>query len=157
MHFHSRKCIWKWRLRNVGHFVSASMCWVNKIKQIVPFSHTTHLKSDVYLYPRNEVRGGGVNWIHPVCFCPSVCPSVRLILCLSVNLSCPPCSSYSSGWILSIFGTNDQKHKRVCRMWWPLTYIFKVIRHWLRKSCPLCSVYSSGWIIFIFCTNDHYY
>ena len=26
---------------------------------------------------------------------------------LSVNLSCPPCSIYSSGWILSIFGTND--------------------------------------------------
>ena len=43
-------------------------------------------------------------------------------------------------------------------MWWPLTltYIFKVIRPWLRKSCPLCSVYSSGWILFIFGTNDHY-
>ena len=38
----------------------------------------------------------------------------------------------------------------VCRMWWPftLTYIFKVIRPWLKKSCPLCSVYSSGWICF---------
>ena len=55
---------------------------------------------------RNEVSGGGgvggggwgVCWIHPVC--PSVC--------LSVNLSCPPCSIYSSGWILSIFGTNNQ-------------------------------------------------
>ena len=44
-------------------------------------------------------------------------------------------------------------------MWWPLTltYIFKVIRPWLRKSCPLCSVYSSGWILFIFGTNDHYH
>ena len=40
----------------------------------------------------------GVYWIHPVC------PSVRL----SVNISCPPCSIYSSGGILSIFGTNDQ-------------------------------------------------
>ena len=41
-------------------------------------------------------------------------------------------------------------------MWLPstLTYIFKVIRPWLRKSCPLCSVYSSGWIRFIFGTND---
>ena len=29
-------------------------------------------------------------------------------VCLSVNLSCPPCSICSSGWILSIFGTNDQ-------------------------------------------------
>ena len=40
-------------------------------------------------------------------------------------------------------------------MWWPLTltYMFKVIRPWLRKSCPLCSVYSSGWILFIFGTK----
>ena len=28
-HFHSRKCIWKCRLENGGHFVSTSMCWVN--------------------------------------------------------------------------------------------------------------------------------
>ena len=36
-------------------------------------------------------------------------------------------------------------------MWWPLTltYIFKVIRPWLRKSCPLCSLYRSGSILFI--------
>ena len=33
---------------------------------------------------------------------------VRQSVCLSVNLSCPSCSIYSSGWILSIFGTNDQ-------------------------------------------------
>ena len=35
-------------------------------------------------------------------------------------------------------------------MWWllTLTYIFTVIRLWLRKSCPLCSVYSSGLIFF---------
>ena len=26
-HFHSAKCIWICRLRNGGHFVSASMCW----------------------------------------------------------------------------------------------------------------------------------
>ena len=46
---------------------------------------------------------------------------------------------------------------RRCRMWWPLilTYIFKVIRLWLRKSHPLCSIYSSGWILFIYGTNDH--
>ena len=25
-HFHSRKCVWKCRLRNAGHFVSAPMC-----------------------------------------------------------------------------------------------------------------------------------
>ena len=43
-------------------------------------------------------------------------------------------------------------------MWWPLTltYIFKVIRPWLRKSCPLCSIYSSGWILLLFGTNNHY-
>ena len=47
----------------------------------------------------------------------------------------------------------------MCCMWWPLTltYIFKVIRPWLRKSCPLCSIYSSGCSLFIFSTNDHYY
>ena len=41
-------------------------------------------------------------------------------------------------------------------MWWPLTltYIFKVIRPWLRKSCLLCSVYSSGWILSMFGTFD---
>ena len=100
---------------------------------------------------------GGVYWIQPVCL--SVCLSVRLSVCLSVNLSCPPCSIYSSWWILSIFGTNDHYHEKVCRMWWPLTltYIFKVIQPWLRKSCPLCSVYSSRWIPFIFGTNNHYH
>ena len=85
---------------------------------------------------------------------PSVCPSVRLS-----RLPCPLCNIYSSGWILSILATNDDYHERVCRTQWPLTltYIFKVIRPWLRKSCPLCSVYSSGWILFIFGTNDHYH
>ena len=45
----------------------------------------------------------------------------------------------------------------MCRTQWPLTltYIFKVIRPWIRKSCPLCSVYSSGWILFTFSTNYH--
>ena len=28
MHFHSQKCIWKCRLENGGHFVSASMCFM---------------------------------------------------------------------------------------------------------------------------------
>ena len=68
---------------------------------------------------------------------PSVRPSVRLS-----RLSCPLCNIYSSGWILSILATNDHYHERVCRTQWPLTltYIFKVIRPWLRKSCPLCSI-----------------
>ena len=48
---------------------------------------------------------GGVYWIHPVCLSVrlSVCPSVCLL-----TFACPPCSIYSSGWILSIFDTNDQ-------------------------------------------------
>ena len=73
--------------------------------------------------------------------------------------SCPLCSIYSSGWILSILATNNHYHERVCGTQWPLTltYIFKVIRPWLRKSCPLCSIYRSGWILFIFGTNDHYH
>ena len=76
--------------------------------------------------PHNEVVGGYIG------FTPSVRPSV----CLSVRPSripCPLCSIYSSAWILSIFGTNDQQHERVCRMCWPLTvtYIFKVIWSWL--------------------------
>ena len=81
---------------------------------------------------------------------------------LSVRLSrlpCPLYNIYNSGWILSILATNDHYHKRVCRTQWPLTltYIFKVIRPWLRKPCPLCSFYSSGWILFIFGTNDYYH
>ena len=94
----------------------------------------------------------GVYWFHSVR--ASVRPSVRLS-----RLPCPLCNIYSSGWILSILAINDHCHERVCRTQWPLTltYIFKVIRSWLRKLCPLCSVYSSGWIIFIFGTNDHYY
>ena len=51
-----------------------------------------------YYTPRNEVRGGILD---------SACLSVRLSVC-PLTFSCPPCSIYSSGWILSIFGTNDQ-------------------------------------------------
>ena len=89
-------------------------------------------------------------------------PSVRLSVRPSVRPSrmpCPLCIIYSYGWILFMLGTNDHYHESVCRAPWPLTltYIFKVIRPWLRKSCPLCSVYSSGWILSIFGTNDHYH
>ena len=89
---------------------------------------------------------------------PSVCPSVRPSVRPS-RMPCPLCIIYSYGWILFILGTNDHYHERVCLAPWPLTltYIFKVIRSWLRKSCPLCSVYSSGWILSIFGTNDHYH
>ena len=106
--------------------------------------------------PNNEVVGGYIGFTPSVC--PSVCPSVRPSVRLS-RLPCPLCNIYSSGWILSILATNDHYHERVCRTQWPLTltYIFKVIRPWLRKSCPLCSVYSSEWILFIFGTNDHYH
>ena len=33
-----------------------------------------------------------------------------------IRQSCPLCSVCSSGWILSIFGTNDHYYKRVCRV-----------------------------------------
>ena len=41
---------------------------------------------------------------------------------------CPLNSMYSSGWILSILGTNDNQHERVFCMQRPLTltYIFKL-------------------------------
>ena len=112
------------------------------------------------LYPPHNEVVGGVYWFHSVR--PSVCPSVRPSVCPSVRPSrmpCPLCIIYSYGWILFILGTNDHYHERVCHAPWPLTltYIFKVIRPWLRKSCPLCSVYSSGWILSIFGTNDHYH
>ena len=113
--------------------------------------HTT-LQSLPHCYytPRTTKLLGGIL----VSLRPSVRPSVRLS-----RLPCPLCNIYSSGWILSILATNDHYHERVCRTQWPLTltYIFKVIRPWLRKSCLLCSVYSSGWILFIFGTNDHYH
>ena len=115
-----------------------------------------YLHSKGIIIPPEQRSCWGVYWFH------SVRLSVRLSVRPSVRLSrlpCPLCNIYSSGWILSILATNDHYHKRVCRTQWPLTltYIFKVIRPWLRKSCPLCSVYSSDWILFIFGTNDHYH
>ena len=78
----------------------------------------------VIIPPNNEVVGEYIG------FTPSVRPSVRLS-----RLPCPLCNIYSSGWILSILATNDHYHERVCPTQWPftLTYIFKVIRPWLRK------------------------
>ena len=100
---------------------------------------------DYYYTPRTTKLLGGIL----VSLRPSVRPFVRPSVRPSVRLSrlpCPLCNIYSSGWILSILATNDHYHERMCRTQWPLTltYIFKVIRPWLRKSCPLCSVYSSG-------------
>ena len=94
--------------------------------------------------------------VHPAC-CPSLCPS---------RILCPLCNTYISGWILSILGTNDHWHERVCRMQWPLTltYIFKIIQPWLCSKtakiwhilpCLLYSMYRSGWILFLIGINDH--
>ena len=116
----------------------------------------SHQMIRMLLYPpNNEVVGGYIGFTPSVR--PSVRPSVHPSVCPS-RLPCPLCNIYSSGWILSILATNDYYHERVCRTQGPLTltYIFKVIRPWLRKSCPLCSIYSSEWILFIFGTNDHY-
>ena len=60
------------------------------------------------------------------------------------HMPCPLCNIYSSRWILSILGTNDHPHKRVCRALWPLTTtdICKVIQAWFcnktAKICPSC-------------------
>ena len=93
----------------------------------------------------------------------SLRPSVRLSVRPSVRRSrmpCPLCNIHSSRWILSILGTNDHYHWRVCRAPWPLTltYIFKVkpppqrscwgvywflLRSSVRPSiCPACRVRS---------------
>ena len=74
-----------------------------------------------YHTPRNEVRGGILD--SP---CLSVWPSVRLSVCLSVTHSCPPCSIYSSGWILSIFLVQMINSMRGCvacdDLWpWPIS------------------------------------
>ena len=68
----------------------------------------------VFIHPATKLGGGYIGFTLSVCpsvhpsVRPSVRPSVCPSVCLPVNLSCPPCSIYSSGWILSIFGTNDQ-------------------------------------------------
>ena len=148
------------------------MCWVlMQSSPVITWSifYDIHLECEIWrvlrefkcwsisiFIPPEQRSCWGVYWFHSVRLSvrPSVRPSVRLS-----RLPCPLCNIYSSGWILSILATNDHYHERVCRTQWPLTltYIFKVIRPWLRKSCPLCSVYSSGWILFIFGTNDHYH
>ena len=46
--------------------------------------------------PRNEVRGGGVYWIHPVCL--SACPSVRLSVCLLTFRVRPVASTVQDGF-----------------------------------------------------------
>ena len=130
-------------------------CW-NDFRFIGTISRQKHSYKHNYTPRTTKLLGGYTG------FTPSVRPSVRLSVRPSVRPSrmpCPLCIIYSYGWILFILGTNDHYHERVCRAPWPLTltYIFKVIRPWLRKSCPLCSVYSSGWILSIFGTNDHYH
>ena len=133
------------------HCITGLSYFITQIWGTRPWSFKYQLFDSLYP-PNNEVVGGYIGFTPSVR--PSVCPSVRLS-----RLPCPLCNIYSSGWILSILATNDHYHERVCRTQWPLTltYIFKVIRPWLRKSCPLCSVYSSGWILFIFGTNDYYH
>ena len=64
--FHSRKCIWKCRLRNSVHFVSASMCYRNpRTKNTIPW----------YFDPA-ESRGTGSTLAHAITCClvaPSHC------------------------------------------------------------------------------------
>ena len=43
INFQSRKCIWKYRLKNVGHFVSASMCLIQLVRRPVYTGRTRSL------------------------------------------------------------------------------------------------------------------
>ena len=110
--------------------------------------------------------------------------SVHLSVCASVHQDCiadsfmnilklyidlcpsyPLYSTYTSGGILSIFGTYDHEHEMVWQEQWHLilTYIYKVIQPWLCNKtvkiwhilwCLLSSAYSSGWILPMLCKND---
>ena len=150
------------RLRQNGRYFADDICkcisWMKMYEFRLRFNGSLFLRVQSTIFhhytPRTTKLLGGI--------LVSLRPSVRLSVRLSVRPSrmpCPLCIIYSYGWILFILGTNDHYHERVCRAPWPLTltYIFKVIRPWLRKSCPLCSIYSSGWILSIFGTNDHYH
>ena len=99
-----------------------------------------------WLYPpNNQVVGGYIG------FTPSVCPSVRPSVRLS-RLRCPLSNIYSSGWILSILATNDHYYERVCRTQWPLTltYIFKVIRPWLKNHVrSVASTVLDGFFLYL--------
>ena len=63
IHFHSRKCVWKCRLENCGHFVSASICYADRtpfrmLKPLFsasPEQRQTHFS--LYIMPC-------IHWIH---------------------------------------------------------------------------------------------
>ena len=73
---------------------------ISYLSQVQQFLHSCPNPASTIIIPP-ATKLGGVYWIQPVCLsvCLSVCP---------LTFSCPPCSIYSSRWILSIFGTNDQ-------------------------------------------------
>ena len=135
-------------LSQFGHYQTNKCLNLQIVTKWFTKSEVALMRCPIVIIPLAQRSCWGVYWFH------SVRPSVR-----PSHMPCPLCISYSYGWILFILGTNDHYHERVCRAPWPLTmtYIFKVIRPWLRKSCPLCSLYSSGWILSIFGTNDHYH
>ena len=71
---------------------------------------------DVFIAPATKLGGGGGY----IGFTLSVW-SVFLSVCPSVNLLCPPCNIYSSGWILSIFEQmiNSMRGCVACDGPWP--------------------------------------
>ena len=90
---HSTQIYFQWKCYNKVNFHHG-----HPIVHLPLWDKVCLCKFIVWLYPSNEVRGYiGIS--------QSICPSV----CLSIHEHlCPFCSTYSSGWILSIFGTNDQ-------------------------------------------------
>ena len=116
----------------------------------------------------NKQNQMSIVWCKWLIHHPKAVSGVGWVGYIGINLSAhkpsfPLCSADSSGWILSIFGTNDHKHESACHAQWPLTstYIFKGNREfvanlkiWYILSCPLYSTYSSRWILSEFGTND---
>ena len=103
------------KMCSMWHFPYNCFCMCDKLDRICqvgfvgawhwPASGRGDAYCDVIIPPATKLRG----YIgFTLSLCLSVSLSVCLSVCLSINLSCPPCSIYSSGWILSIFGTNDQ-------------------------------------------------
>ena len=79
IHFHSRTCIWKCRLENGGHFVSASMCQPLGSIQVSSLQYDVHVYyMTFYIYVRYEVTHEGRIYV----FVQYVSTRWGIILCI---------------------------------------------------------------------------